>query len=128
MLAVRQRAASKDFLAEAFMRWQCRNEDVAHVFEKMSRVLALKGKDRFRVLAYEKSGAVAFCNREHSQSAAALARKWRRYARGWIRGQLASSPCCSALRCPRRKSYVARYAAPPGGARKLPNRGVVGVK
>src|SRR5690242_19990876 len=29
------------------------NADIAHVFEKMSRVLALKGKDRFRVIAYE---------------------------------------------------------------------------
>jgi len=31
------------------------NEEIAHIFEKMSRVLALKGKDRFRILAYEKA-------------------------------------------------------------------------
>lgn len=31
------------------------NEQIARVFEKMSRVLALKGKDRFRVLAYQKA-------------------------------------------------------------------------
>lgn len=31
------------------------NEEIAHIFEKMSRVLALKGKDRFRVLAYQKA-------------------------------------------------------------------------
>src|SRR5512147_996403 len=31
------------------------NEDVARIFEKMSRVLALKGRDRFRILAYEKA-------------------------------------------------------------------------
>jgi len=31
------------------------NEAVARIFEKMSRVLALKGKDRFRVLAYERA-------------------------------------------------------------------------
>ena len=31
------------------------NDGIADVFEKMSRVLALKGKDRFRILAYEKA-------------------------------------------------------------------------
>jgi len=31
------------------------NEDIARIFEKMSRVLALKEKDRFRILAYEKA-------------------------------------------------------------------------
>ncbi|HSM87864.1 MAG TPA: DNA polymerase/3'-5' exonuclease PolX [Candidatus Limnocylindrales bacterium] len=31
------------------------NEEIACIFEKMSRVLALKGKDRFRVLAYQKA-------------------------------------------------------------------------
>jgi len=31
------------------------NEAIARIFEKMSRVLALKGKNRFRVLAYEKA-------------------------------------------------------------------------
>ncbi|MBZ5506642.1 MAG: DNA polymerase/3'-5' exonuclease PolX [Acidobacteriia bacterium] len=29
------------------------NEDIAHIFEKMSRVLSLKGQNLFRVLAYE---------------------------------------------------------------------------
>lgn len=29
------------------------NQDVARIFEKMSRVLSLKGKNRFRILAYE---------------------------------------------------------------------------
>ena len=31
------------------------HQDIAHAFEKMSRVLALKGKDRFRVLGYQKT-------------------------------------------------------------------------
>ncbi len=31
------------------------NEEIADIFEKMSRVLALKGQDRFRVLAYQKA-------------------------------------------------------------------------
>ncbi len=31
------------------------NEEIAHIFERMSRVLALKGKDRFRILAYQKA-------------------------------------------------------------------------
>jgi DNA polymerase (family X) len=31
------------------------NEGIAAIFEKMSRVLALKGKDRFRILAYQKA-------------------------------------------------------------------------
>ena len=31
------------------------NEEIANIFEKMSRVLALKGKDRFRILAYQKA-------------------------------------------------------------------------
>ncbi|MGZ4841216.1 MAG: DNA polymerase/3'-5' exonuclease PolX [Candidatus Angelobacter sp.] len=31
------------------------NEEIACIFEKMSRVLALKGKDRFRILAYQKA-------------------------------------------------------------------------
>lgn len=31
------------------------NEEIASTFEKMSRVLALKGKDRFRILAYQKA-------------------------------------------------------------------------
>src|SRR6516225_5671513 len=30
-----------------------RNEDIAHIFEKMSRVLSLKGENRFRIIAYE---------------------------------------------------------------------------
>lgn len=29
------------------------NTEIAHIFEKMARVLALKGKDRFRIIAYE---------------------------------------------------------------------------
>jgi DNA polymerase (family 10) len=29
------------------------NQDVARIFEKMSRVLSLKGEDRFRIIAYE---------------------------------------------------------------------------
>ena len=35
------------------MRAPIHNEDIAHIFEKMSRVLSLKGQNRFRVLAYE---------------------------------------------------------------------------
>jgi DNA polymerase (family 10) len=31
------------------------NEEIAEIFEKMARVLALKGEDRFRVLAYERA-------------------------------------------------------------------------
>jgi DNA polymerase (family 10) len=31
------------------------NEAIARIFEKMSRVLSLKGKDRFRILAYERA-------------------------------------------------------------------------
>ncbi len=31
------------------------NPEIAGIFEKMSRVLALKGKDRFRILAYQKA-------------------------------------------------------------------------
>jgi DNA polymerase (family 10) len=33
------------------------NEEIAEIFEKMARVLALKGEDRFRVLAYERAAA-----------------------------------------------------------------------
>ena len=29
------------------------NEDIARIFEKMSRVLSLKGQNQFRILAYE---------------------------------------------------------------------------
>jgi DNA polymerase (family X) len=35
------------------MKRSASNADIAYIFEKMSRVLALKGKDRFRILAYE---------------------------------------------------------------------------
>lgn len=35
------------------MRQTISNAEVAHIFEKMARVLALKGKDRFRIIAYE---------------------------------------------------------------------------
>ncbi len=31
------------------------NEDVARIFERMARVLAFRGKDRFRVMAYERA-------------------------------------------------------------------------
>ena len=35
------------------MQSKVHNEDIARIFEKMSRVLSLKGKNRFRILAYE---------------------------------------------------------------------------
>jgi DNA polymerase (family 10) len=35
------------------MPTKIQNEDIARIFERMSRVLALKGKNRFRILAYE---------------------------------------------------------------------------
>ena len=31
------------------------NEEVARIFENMARVLAFKGKDRFRIMAYERA-------------------------------------------------------------------------
>jgi DNA polymerase (family X) len=31
------------------------NEDIARIFERMARVLAFKGKDRFRIMAYERA-------------------------------------------------------------------------
>src|SRR5262245_45998998 len=31
------------------------NEEIAGIFDRMSRVLAFKGKDRFRALAYERA-------------------------------------------------------------------------
>lgn len=31
------------------------NEDIAQIFERMARVLAFKGKDRFRIMAYERA-------------------------------------------------------------------------
>jgi DNA polymerase/3'-5' exonuclease PolX len=31
------------------------NEEIADIFEKMSRVLAFKGANRFRALAYERA-------------------------------------------------------------------------
>lgn len=38
---------------ESCMQGQIHNEDIARIFEKMSRVLSLKEKNRFRILAYE---------------------------------------------------------------------------
>jgi len=35
------------------MKAKIHNEDIARIFEKMSRVLSLKGQNRFRILAYE---------------------------------------------------------------------------
>jgi DNA polymerase (family 10) len=47
------------------------NADVAHIFEKMARVLALKGKDRFRVIAYENAArALRDLDRDLSEIAA----------------------------------------------------------
>ena len=31
------------------------NQEIAEIFDHMSRVLAFKGKDRFRALAYERA-------------------------------------------------------------------------
>ena len=31
------------------------NEEVAQIFERMARLLAFKGKDRFRISAYERA-------------------------------------------------------------------------
>jgi len=31
------------------------NEEIARIFERMARVLAFKGKDRFRIMAYERA-------------------------------------------------------------------------
>jgi len=31
------------------------NEEVARIFERMARVLAFKGEDRFRIMAYERA-------------------------------------------------------------------------
>jgi len=33
------------------------NEEIAEIFDHMARVLAFKGKDRFRALAYERAGS-----------------------------------------------------------------------
>ena len=44
------------------------NAEIANIFEKMSRVLALKGQDRFRVLAYQK-GAQSIRDLEQDLSA-----------------------------------------------------------
>ena len=47
------------------------NADIAHIFERMSRVLALKGKDRFRIIAYENAArAVRDLDRDLSEIAA----------------------------------------------------------
>jgi DNA polymerase (family X) len=47
------------------------NADVAQIFEKMSRVLALKGKDRFRMIAYENAArALRDLDRDLSEIAA----------------------------------------------------------
>ncbi len=50
------------------------NEEIAAIFEKMSRVLALKEKDRFRVLAYQK-GAQSIRDLEQDLSTIAEAGK-----------------------------------------------------
>jgi DNA polymerase/3'-5' exonuclease PolX len=31
------------------------NEEIARIFERMARVLAFKGQDRFRIMAYERA-------------------------------------------------------------------------
>ena len=31
------------------------NEEIARIFESMARVLAFRGKDRFRIMAYERA-------------------------------------------------------------------------
>ena len=31
------------------------NEEIARIFERMARVLAFQGKDRFRIMAYERA-------------------------------------------------------------------------
>jgi DNA polymerase/3'-5' exonuclease PolX len=31
------------------------NEEIARIFESMARVLAFRGKDRFRIIAYERA-------------------------------------------------------------------------
>jgi Helix-hairpin-helix domain len=47
------------------------NADIAHIFERMSRVLALKGKDRFRIIAYENAArALHDLDRDLSEIAA----------------------------------------------------------
>jgi len=33
------------------------NEEIARIFERMARVLAFKGKDRFRIMAYERAAS-----------------------------------------------------------------------
>lgn len=50
------------------------NHDVARIFEKMSRVLSLKGKDRFRIIAYENA---ARSIRELDQDLAKIAAEGR---------------------------------------------------
>jgi DNA polymerase (family X) len=53
------------------MKRQVSNADVAHIFEKMARVLALKGKDRFRVIAYDNAArALRDLDRDLSEIAA----------------------------------------------------------
>ncbi len=47
------------------------NADIAHIFERMSRVLALKGGDRFRIIAYENAArALRDLDRDLSEIAA----------------------------------------------------------
>jgi Helix-hairpin-helix domain len=53
------------------MKRSISNADIARIFEKMSRVLALKGKDRFRILAYENAArSVRDLDRDLSEIAA----------------------------------------------------------
>ena len=35
--------------------WHMRNEEIAQIFEKMARLLSFRGRDRFRIMAYERA-------------------------------------------------------------------------
>jgi DNA polymerase (family 10) len=50
------------------------NEDVARIFERMARVLAFKGRDRFRIIAYERA---AISIRDLEEDLASIAKQGR---------------------------------------------------
>ena len=54
------------------------NEEIARIFERMAKVLAFKGEDRFRIMAYERA-AVSIRDLEEDLSVIAQRGNSRKY-------------------------------------------------
>ena len=63
------------------------NEELAQLFERMARVMAFKGGDRFRIMAYERA-ALSLRDLDEDLTSIAKAASWRKLlglAKTWRR-------------------------------------------